>query len=818
MFAISKKIFLAFAVLMMVLTTGAWQSTPVALVKSKNAESVETPLYPGLTWLSGGVASQNVRINVNGDAISLSGEKFEAQERLVAGLPLPQEVADYYSNEQLAKSGWSSHDVFSGPDGTHYVFYHESGVYLSVDFVTCQDDASGTCVSVWKSEQVNSNAGLIPAPASNLDAQTATSSFGKKSPTNGTTNLNPASITLSWGAYSPTPDKYRYCVHEGSACADNAPDWTSTYNTSVTLTNLASNKTYYWQVEAITCISCTPKTTVEADSGSEWKFATSTNSQIVILGNAGVASAVLSYVNGSARTVTADSTGAYRITLPYNWSGTITPSKTGYLFSPKSATFTNAIAAQIIQNFVAIPAYTISGSAGLPGATLSYTDGTPKTVISDSSGNYSIAVPAGWSGTVTPSSTGYTFSPTSRTYSNLSANQTAQNYTATYLSFTISGNAGMAGATLSFTDGYPKTATSAADGTYSFKVSQGWSGTVTPSHLCYTFNPVNRPYSNVQADQTAQNYTATATALCVSSILRSNPSPTNASTVNLAVIFTESVTGVDITDFSLTTAGIAGAAISSVTGSGANYTASVSTGTGNGTIRLNLIDNDTIKNGSNNPLGGAGAGNGNFMGGEIYTILKSQTFTDVPSTNQYYSDIEVLYANGLTAGCSASPLMFCPDAVMTRAESAVFVMRGSFGSAYAPPAGLPYLFQDNWSKGTWAQPWAESLRSAGLTAGCQASPLMYCPWDQLPKEQIVVFGLRLKYGNAYVPPPATGTLFADMTDPNYWATSWSEQAYKDGIIPACGISGSKPLFCPKNTASRGLGAYMIVRAKGLITP
>ena len=103
-----------------------------------------------------------------------------------------------------------------------------------------------------------------------------------------------------------------------------------------------------------------------------------------------MASAVLSYVDGSAKTVTADGTGAYKITLPYNWSGTITPSKTGYLFSPKSATFTNATAAQIIQNFAAIPAYTISGNAGVAGATLSYTDGTPKTVISDSSGNYSI--------------------------------------------------------------------------------------------------------------------------------------------------------------------------------------------------------------------------------------------------------------------------------------------------------------------------------------------------------------------------------------------------------------------------------------------
>jgi len=49
MFAVSKKIFLAFVVLATVLTTGAWQSTPVAVVKSQSADSIETPLYPGLT-------------------------------------------------------------------------------------------------------------------------------------------------------------------------------------------------------------------------------------------------------------------------------------------------------------------------------------------------------------------------------------------------------------------------------------------------------------------------------------------------------------------------------------------------------------------------------------------------------------------------------------------------------------------------------------------------------------------------------------------------------------------------------------------------
>jgi hypothetical protein len=82
----------------------------------------------------------------------------------------------------------------------------------------------------------------------------------------------------------------------------------------------------------------------------------------------------------------------------------------------------------------------------------------------------------------------------------------------------------------------------------------------------------------------------------------------------------------------------------------------------------------------------------------------------------------------------------------------------------------------------------------------------------------VIFALRMKYGSSYTPPPATGTLFADMTNPGSYATSWAEQAYKDGIISSCGTSGGKPLFCPKALVSRGLAANMIVKAKNLTMP
>ncbi len=105
----------------------------------------------------------------------------------------------------------------------------------------------------------------------------------------------------------------------------------------------------------------------------------------------------------------------------------------------------------------------------------------------------------------------------------------------------------------------------------------------------------------------------------VASITRLNQSPTNSSNVNFQVTFSESVTGVDISDFILS-ANIPNAIIDNVTGSGNMYTVSVSSANVDGTLRLDLVDNDSIISGSLQPLGGAGLGNGNFSNGEVYTI------------------------------------------------------------------------------------------------------------------------------------------------------------------------------------------------------
>jgi len=121
---------------------------------------------------------------------------------------------------------------------------------------------------------------------------------------------------------------------------------------------------------------------------------------------------------------------------------------------------------------------------------------------------------------------------------------------------------------------------------------------------------------------TGQVYAIDHTAPTVVSINRAAAYPTTASSVTFTVTFSESVTGVNNADFALAATGLSGSAITNVTGSGTTYTVTASTGTGNGTLGLNLVDDDSIVDAALNPLGGAGAGNGNFTG-QVYTVNRA---------------------------------------------------------------------------------------------------------------------------------------------------------------------------------------------------
>ena len=187
------------------------------------------------------------------------------------------------------------------------------------------------------------------------------------------------------------------------------------------------------------------------------------------------------------------------------------------------------------------------------------------------------------------------------------------------------------------------------------------------------------------------------------------------------------------------------------------------------------------------------------------------TFVDVPFDHWAHDEIEVLYQEGYVAGCSVDPLMYCPDQIMTRAESAVFVERGVHGAEYLPVQPSEQIFADV-PLHEWFAKWATALWEDGYTEGCGTDPLMYCPLQEHTRAEGCVFFLRMMHGVDYVPPDPEG-IFMDVPL-DWWGTKWVEAAYSAGLIPAC-ETDPELKFCPEDPLDRAMGATMMVQAKGL---
>jgi glucose/arabinose dehydrogenase len=195
--------------------------------------------------------------------------------------------------------------------------------------------------------------------------------------------------------------------------------------------------------------------------------------------------------------------------------------------------------------------------------------------------------------------------------------------------------------------------------------------------------------------------------------------------------------------------------------------------------------------------------------GKIYQ-LGYTTFADVPATHIFYRYIQGLYNAGITAGCSNSPRMYCPDSSVTRGEMAVFIERamGNF-SPVPSPSGM---FTDI-SGGDPFKPFIEELYNAGITAGCSTSPLRYCPSLSITRAQMAVF-IERALGN-FSPGPSPTGMFADLS-PSDPFTPFIEQLYNDGITSGCSTS---PLqYCPGALVTRGEMAVFLDRAFGFPLP
>jgi len=231
---------------------------------------------------------------------------------------------------------------------------------------------------------------------------------------------------------------------------------------------------------------------------------------LTISGTTGVEGVVMTGLPGNPVT---DKNGTYRATVDYNFSGTVTPTKEGYTFTPPNRTYAQAPIKvdEMNQNYTAeLITFTISGTTGAVGVTMTGLPGDP---VTSRGGTYNAPVQYGFTGKVTPTREGYTFTPPNRQYTDLTAGQTNQDYSAKLLTYTISGIAGMAGVVMKGLPGAPVTD---ANGYYTATADHGFSGIVTPTKEGYSFEPANRTYDKVTADQPYQGYAATLLTFTIS--------------------------------------------------------------------------------------------------------------------------------------------------------------------------------------------------------------------------------------------------------------------------------------------------------------
>ncbi|MFL6195271.1 MAG: S-layer homology domain-containing protein [Thermoanaerobaculia bacterium] len=116
-------------------------------------------------------------------------------------------------------------------------------------------------------------------------------------------------------------------------------------------------------------------------------------------------------------------------------------------------------------------------------------------------------------------------------------------------------------------------------------------------------------------------------------------------------------------------------------------------------------------------------------------------FTDVAPSYWAAAFIEQLRRDGITAGCSVSPLQYCPTAIITRTEMAVFLLRLRHGAAYMPPPATGMVFTDV-PASYWGAAWIEQLKAEGLTGGCNTGGTLYCPTAQMSRAEMAVFLAR----------------------------------------------------------------------------
>ncbi len=174
-------------------------------------------------------------------------------------------------------------------------------------------------------------------------------------------------------------------------------------------------------------------------------------------------------------------------------------------------------------------------------------------------------------------------------------------------------------------------------------------------------------------------------------------------------------------------------------------------------------------------------------------------FLDAPSSHPFNSFVNKLVSNGLTAGVGGGN--YGVSLAVTRAQMAVFLLRGKNGLCFLPPPATGTVFADV-PAGSFAAAWIEALAAAQVTGGCGNGN--YCPSDPVTRAQMAVFLLRTLEGPAYLPPACVTPTFNDVPCASGFAR-WVDELALRGVTAGCGGGN----YCPSDSVTRGQMAVFL---------
>ncbi|HTY42355.1 MAG TPA: S-layer homology domain-containing protein [Thermoanaerobaculia bacterium] len=190
-----------------------------------------------------------------------------------------------------------------------------------------------------------------------------------------------------------------------------------------------------------------------------------------------------------------------------------------------------------------------------------------------------------------------------------------------------------------------------------------------------------------------------------------------------------------------------------------------------------------------------------------WTIHIGGSFADVSLSDQFYKYIETLFHHGVTGGCGGGD--YCPSNPVTRAQMAVFLLKGEHGGTYGPPTCSSTVFTDVPCPGGTFVDWVNQLASENITGGCGGGN--YCPGNPVTRGQMAVFLLKAEHGGGYAPPTCSATIFGDVPCPGAQFVDWINQLSNEGITGGCGGGN----YCPGHSVTRGQMAVFLSRTFAL---